>query len=151
MQENESALRNRDGQPVRYLVVDDSLFARKNLGRMLQRIGGEVAGEAGHGLEAIQQYDRLLPDIVFMDVTMPEMEGIEAAERIIRQHPEARIVMVASVGDQENVSKALRKGVRHFLQKPPVLELLSEVIHHLLREEDAPARAAIERVGFYEN
>ena len=151
MQENESALRKRDGQPVRYLVVDDSVFARKNLGRMLQTIGGEVAGEAGHGLEAIREYDRLLPDIVFMDVTMPEMEGIEAAERIILRHPEARIVMVASVGDQEHVSEALRKGVRHFLQKPTNPELLSEVIHHLLREEHTPARAAIEKAGTYEN
>ncbi len=147
MRENESALRNRDGQPVRYLVVDDSVFARKNLGRMLQMIGGEVAGEAGHGLEAIQQYDRLRPDIVFMDVTMPEMEGIEAAERIIRHHPEAQIVMVASVGDHENVSEALRKGVRHFLQKPTNPELLSEVIHHLLRGEEAPARATVEKAG----
>jgi DNA-binding NarL/FixJ family response regulator len=82
---------------------------------------------------------------------MPEMEGIEAAERIIRQHPEARIVMVASVGDQENVSEALRKGVRHSLQKPTNPELLSEVIHHLLREEEAPARAAIEEARSYEN
>jgi two-component system chemotaxis response regulator CheY len=151
MQENESALRNRDGQPVRYLVVDDSVFARKNLGRMLQMIGGEVAGEAGHGLEAIREYDRLLPDIVFMDVTMPEMEGIEAAERIIHRHPEARIVMVASVGDRENVSEALRKGVRHFLQKPTNPELLSEVIHHLLSEEVTPAQPAVEEAGTYEN
>jgi two-component system, chemotaxis family, chemotaxis protein CheY len=151
MQENESALRSRDDQPVRYLVVDDSLFARKNLGRLLEKIGGEVAGEAGHGLEAVQQYDRLLPDIVFMDVTMPGMEGIEAAERIIQQHPDARIVMVASVGDQENITEALRKGVRHFIQKPPNPELLSEVIHHLLHQEDAPARAAIEKVRSYEN
>jgi len=151
MEENESPLRHRDGQPVRYLVVDDSVFARKNLGRMLQRIGGEVAGEAGHGLEAIRQYDCLRPDIVFMDVTMPEMEGIEAAERIIRHHPEARIVMVASVGDHENVSEALRKGVRYFLQKPTNPKVLAEVIHHLLREEDTPARAAVEEVGSYED
>ena len=146
MEENESKLRNRNGRPVRYLVVDDSAFARKNLGRMLQKIGGEVVGEAIHGLEAIQQFDRLRPDIVFMDVTMPEMEGIAAAEQIIRHHPEARIVMVASVGDDENVSVALRKGVRHFLRKPTSPELLYDVIHHLLSVEDVPARAtSVER------
>ena len=151
MKENESMIRNRDGQPLRYLVVDDSLFARKNLGRMLQMIGGEVAGEAGNGLEAIQQYDRLRPDIVFMDITMPEMEGIEAAERIILHHPEARIVMVASVGDNENVAEALRKGVRRFLQKPTNPESLSEVIHSLLLDKDTTERATPAGAKSYEN
>lgn len=151
MQENESVMRNRDGHPVRYLVVDDSVFARKNLGRMLQTIGGEVVGEACHGLEAIEQYDRLRPDIVFMDVTMPEMEGIEAAGLIVRDHPGARIVMVASVGDDENVSEALRKGVRHFLQKPTNPERLSEVIHRLLGEDATPALITVKGAGSYEN
>src|SRR5580658_3835867 len=92
--------RSKDGQPVRYLVVDDSVFARKNLARMIETFGGQVAGEAGDGLTAITEYERLKPDIVLMDITMPQMEGIEAAEKIVQQHPEARIVMVSSVGYQ---------------------------------------------------
>ena len=70
--------------------------------------------------------------LVLMDVTMPDMEGIEAAERIINLHPEARIVMVSSVGYQENVSESLRKGALFFVQKPPKPELLYEVIKRVL-------------------
>src|SRR5579864_8590915 len=73
--------RSKDGQPVRYLVVDDSVFARKNLARMIETFGGQVAGEAGDGLTAISEFDRTHPDIVLMDITMPQMEGIEAAEK----------------------------------------------------------------------
>ena len=92
--------RTGDNQPVRYLIVDDSVFARKNLAKMVESFGGQVAGEAGDGLTAISEYDRLTPDIVLMDITMPQMEGIEAAEKIVQKHPDARIVMVSSVGYQ---------------------------------------------------
>ena len=81
-------LRAKDRQPIRYLVVDDSVFARKNLLRILETFGGQVAGEAGDGCTAITEYDRTQPDIVLMDITMPQMEGIEAAEPIVRQHPD---------------------------------------------------------------
>src|SRR5207245_10717731 len=93
--------RSKDGQPVRYLIVDDSVFARRKLDRMIESFGGQVASEAGDGLAAITEYDRTDPDIVLMDITMPQMEGIEAAEKIVQQHPEARVVMVSSVGYQE--------------------------------------------------
>ena len=79
--------RSEDGQPVRYLIVDDSVFARKNLSRMVETFGGLVIGEAGDGVSAISEYARLMPDIVLMDITMPQMEGIEAAEKIVRDHP----------------------------------------------------------------
>jgi len=88
--------RSKDGQSVRYLIVDDSVFARKNLARMIETFGGQVAGEAGDGLTAISEFDRTHPDIVLMDITMPQMEGIEAAEKIVQAHPDARIVMVSS-------------------------------------------------------
>jgi len=93
-----AALLRKDNQPVRYLVVDDSVFARKNIIKMIELFGGEVAGEAGDGLTAIAEFNRTKPDIVLMDITMPQMEGIEAVERIVRQHSAARIVMVSSVG-----------------------------------------------------
>lgn len=133
--EESKALRMKDGQPVRYLVVDDSVFARKNLGRILGMFEGVVIGEAGNGLLAIEEYNRVQPDVVLMDVTMPEMEGIEAAGRIIGQHPKARIVMVSSVGDQDNVSDALSKGVLHFVQKPVKPELLHDVIKRVLEAQ----------------
>src|ERR1700680_3858091 len=95
--------RSEDGQPARYLIVDDSVFARKNLARMVESFGGQVIGEAGDGLSAIREYSRLIPVIVLIDITRPQMEGIEAAEKIVREHPQARIVMVSSVGYQENI------------------------------------------------
>ena len=132
----------KDGKPIRYLVVDDSVFARKNIIKMVEQFGGQLAGEAGDGCTAITEYDRARPDIVLMDITMPQMEGIEAAERIVQQHPEARIVMVSSVGYQENIVAALQRGARHFVQKPVKPEVLYEVIKYVLGEDGAVATAA---------
>jgi two-component system chemotaxis response regulator CheY len=70
-----------------------------------------------------------------MDITMPQMEGIEAAERIVRQHPQARVVMVSSVGYQENIVAALQKGARHFVQKPVKADVLYEVIRYVMGED----------------
>jgi len=118
MEQFASLKRSKDGQSVRYLVVDDSVFARKNLARIVETFGGQVAGEAGDGMTAITEYDRTNPDIVLMDITMPQMEGIEAAEKIVAQHPEARIVMVSSVGYQENIVAALQRGARPLCRNP---------------------------------
>ena len=137
-----SALLRKDQQPVRYLVVDDSVFARKNIIKMIEMFGGEVAGEAGDGLTAIAEYNRTKPDIVLMDITMPQMEGIEAAEKIVQAHPEARIVMVSSVGYQENIVAALQRGARHFVQKPVKPEVLYEVIKYVMGEDGAVASTA---------
>src|SRR3989442_10292057 len=134
--------RSEDGQPVRYLIVDDSVFARKSLARMVESFGGQVAGEAGDGVTAISEYDRVSPDIVLMDITMPQMEGIEAAEKIVREHPNARIVMVSSVGYQENIVAALQRGARHFVQKPVKPEVLYEVIKYVLGEDATVSNAA---------
>ena len=137
-----AALLRKDNQPVRYLVVDDSVFARKNIIKMIEMFGGEVAGEAGDGLTAIAEFNRTKPDIVLMDITMPQMEGIEAVDRIVRQHNDARIVMVSSVGYQENILAALQKGAKHFVQKPVKPEVLYEVIKYVLGEDGAVASAA---------
>src|ERR1700686_615902 len=123
MEQFASLKRSKDGQPVRYLAVDDSVFAGKKLAR-------------------IAEYERTNPDIVLMDITMPQMEGIEAAEKIVGQHPEARIVMVSSVGYQENIVAALQRGARHFVQKPVKPEVLYEVIKYVLGDDGAVANAA---------
>ena len=133
--DNFPVLLRKDRKPIRYLVVDDSVFARKNVAKMVESFGGEVAGEAGDGCTAITEYDRISPDMVLMDITMPQMEGIEASERIVRAHPEARIVMVSSVGYQENIVAALQKGARHFVQKPVKPEILYEVIKYVMGDD----------------
>src|SRR5512133_962876 len=142
MEQFPALLRSKDRRPVRYLVVDDSVFARKNLTKMIDSFGGEVAGEAGDGCTAITEYDRVFPDIVLMDITMPQMEGIEAADRIVRQHPDARVVMVSSVGYQENIVAALQEGARHFVQKPVKPEVLYEVVKYVMGEDGTTSDAA---------
>ena len=132
-------LTRKDNQPVRYLIVDDSVFARKSLAKMVESFGGQVAGEAGDGCTAITEYARMSPDIVLMDITMPQMEGIEAVERIVQEHPEARIVMVSSVGYQDNILAALQKGARHFVQKPVKPEALYEIIRYVLNDDGVTA------------
>jgi two-component system chemotaxis response regulator CheY len=134
--------RSKDGQPVRYLVVDDSVFARKNLARMIETFGGQLCGEAGDGMTAITEYDRTNPDIVLMDITMAQMEGIEAAEKIVQKHPDARVVMVSSVGYQENIVAALQRGARHFVQKPVKPEVLYEVIKYVMGDDGTVANSA---------
>jgi len=134
---------SKENRPVRYLVVDDSVFARRNLARMVESFGGVMAGEAGDGFTAITEYNRTLPDIVLMDITMPQMEGIEAVERIVRQHPDARIVMVSSVGYQENILAALQKGARHFVQKPVRPDVLYEIVRYVLNDDGVLTGAGV--------
>src|SRR5258708_19732327 len=122
-------------EAISYLGGEGSVFGRKNVGKMVESFGGEIVGEAGDGCTAITEYDRTTPDMVLMDITMPQMEGIEAAERIVRAHPEARVVMVSSVGYQENIVAALQKGARHFVQKPVKAEILYEVIKYVMGDD----------------
>src|SRR5581483_11183552 len=142
MQEFAVIKRSKDGLPVRYLIVDDSLFSRKHLGRMIEGFGGQVVAEAGDGLMAVTQYERMKPDIVLMDITMPQMGGIEALEKIIRQDPQARIVMVSAVGYRENIAAAMQNGARQFVRKPVKPEALYRAITDVLGEEGAPAGEA---------
>jgi two-component system, chemotaxis family, chemotaxis protein CheY len=133
------ALTRKDHQPVRYLIVDDSVFARKSLAKMIESFGGQVVGEAGDGCAAIAEYSRVNPDIVLMDITMPQMEGIEAVEHIVQQHPDARVVMVSSVGYQDNILAALQKGARHFVQKPVKPDALYEIVRYVLNDDGVMA------------
>jgi len=137
-----AALTKKEGGKLRYLVVDDSVFARKNVAKMVEIFGGEVAGEAGDGCTAITEYERARPDVVLMDITMPQMEGIEAAERIIRNDADARVIMVSSVGYQENIVAALQKGAKHFVQKPVKAEVLYEVIKYVMADKIDAQKAA---------
>src|SRR5258708_5887130 len=142
--------RSKDGQPVRYLIVDDSVFARKNLARMIETFGGQVAAEAGDGLTAISEFDRTHPDIVLMDITMPQMEGIEAAEKIVQEHPEARIVMVSSEGDQEKIETAVRVASHYAGADLPESDgLIKETIFELANQVVGNAVSALNDQGFH--
>lgn len=118
----------------RFLVVDDSEFARRNMNKILTSVGGESAGDAVNGREAIEQYLKLKPDLVFMDITMPEMEGVEAVQGIIGHDATAKIVMVSSNGYQEMIKSALDSGAKHFLTKPVEPKQVASVVAFVLGE-----------------
>lgn len=118
----------------RFLVVDDSEFARRNMKRILTSVGGEEAGFAANGREAIEQYMKLKPDLVFMDITMPEMEGVEAVQGIMDRDSSAKIVMVSSNGYQEMIKAALESGAKHFLTKPVEPKQVASVVSFVLGE-----------------
>lgn len=102
----------------RILVVDDAAFMRLMLKDILTKGGHDVIGEAENGLVAIERYNNLKPDLVTMDITMPEMEGIDAVKEIRRADPSARIVMCSAMGQQMMVVQAIQAGAKDFIVKP---------------------------------
>ena len=100
------------------LVVDDAAFMRLMLKDILIKGGHEIVGEAANGVEAIEQYGKLRPDLVTMDITMPIMEGIDAVKQIKQQHPNAKIIMCSAMGQQQMVVMAIQAGARDFIVKP---------------------------------
>lgn len=100
------------------LIVDDAAFMRLALKTMLQKNGFEVVGEAENGAVAVKKYLELQPDIVTMDITMPEMTGIEALKAIKQSNPKAKVVMVSAMGQESFVKEAIINGATHFLVKP---------------------------------
>jgi len=102
----------------RVMVVDDSAVMRMMIKNILVNNGFEVAGEAGNGRAAVKKYKEVRPDIVTMDVTMDEMNGIEALSRIMGIDPEAKIVMVSSMGQEVVVRDAIMLGAKGFILKP---------------------------------
>lgn len=103
---------------LRVLIADDTKFMRMTLRNLLEKNGYEVVGEAEDGEQAVFLYDRLNPDIVTLDITMPNMDGISAAKMIKKQHPNAKIVMVSAMGQKALVTEAIAAGAKHFIVKP---------------------------------
>ncbi|KAF0195850.1 MAG: two-component system chemotaxis family response regulator CheY [Bacillota bacterium] len=102
----------------RILVVDDAAFMRMMLSDHLTKGGFEVVGQAENGLVAINKFKELRPDVVTMDITMPEMDGILAVKEIRKIDPQARIVMCSAMGQQHMVMEAIQAGARDFIVKP---------------------------------
>lgn len=119
----------------KFLVVDDSIFARRNLTKVVEAIGGAVVGEAANGKEAVDKYFELKPDLVLMDVSMPEMEGLEALSLIRQKDNEARVVLVSALGHEEMVKRGISLGARHFITKPFESEKAASIIRFVLKEK----------------
>jgi len=116
----------------RILLVDDSKVSRSSLKDILIKNGYEVAGEAGNGKAAVEQYGELQPDLVLMDVIMPEMDGVEALKKIKALDPDARIIMLAAVGQQAMVMEAIQIGAVDFVVKPFQADRILESVKKVL-------------------
>ena len=114
------------------LVVDDAIFMRTMIGDILKQAGIEVVGEAASGVEAVQRYKELKPDLVTMDIVMPDMGGIDAVREIIKEDPEARILMCSAMGQQGLVVEAIQAGARDFVVKPFQPSRVIEAVQRLL-------------------
>jgi len=102
----------------RILIVDDAAFMRMMIKDIINKNGYEIAGEAENGLMAVQLYGELKPDLVTMDITMPEMDGIEALKQIKAKDPGAKVIMCSAMGQQAMVMEAIQSGARDFVVKP---------------------------------
>lgn len=123
-----------DGNPYKILVVDDSMFVKKQLSQILGSEGYDVVATAGHGAEAVEKYKEHYPgiDLVTMDITMPGMDGVTALEKIIEFDKEAKIVMISALGKQDLVKKSFMLGAKNYIIKPldrkKVLERLKNAL-----------------------
>ena len=116
---------------MKVLITDDAAFMRMMLKDILTKNGHEVVGEAGNGAEMLQKYEETQPDIVTLDITMPEMYGLTAIKELRKKHPDANVVMCSAMGQQSMVIDAIQSGARDFIVKPfqadRVIECLSEL------------------------
>lgn len=121
----------------RVLVVDDAIFMRKMITDILEGGGMEVVGEADNGQLAVEKYKQLKPDLVTMDIIMPEMNGIDAVREIVAVDHQARIVMCSALGQQALVQDAITAGAKDFLIKPFNPSRVIEVITRVLAQTAA--------------
>lgn len=100
------------------LIVDDAAFMRMMIKDILEKNGYEVVGEAQDGAEAVEKFQELRPDLVTMDITMPEMDGITALKKIREIDPDAKVIMCSAMGQQAMVIDAIQAGAKDFIVKP---------------------------------
>ncbi|HEY8349385.1 MAG TPA: response regulator [Clostridia bacterium] len=114
------------------LIVDDAAFMRMMIRDILTKNGYEVVGEAENGGRAIEKYKELLPDLVIMDITMPEVNGIEAVREIRKLNPDSQVIMCSAMGQQAMVIESIQAGARDFIVKPFQAERVIEAVKKVL-------------------
>ena len=102
----------------RVLVVDDAAFMRKMVTDALSGGGHEIVGEAGNGVEALSRYQELRPDVMTLDITMPEKDGLAALKEIIAVDPGAKVIMCSALGQESKVLESIKLGAKDFVVKP---------------------------------
>ncbi|ADL51439.1 response regulator [Clostridium cellulovorans] len=114
------------------LIVDDAAFMRMMIKDILSKNGFEIVGEAPNGIKAVELYKEKRPDIVTMDITMPDMDGIEAVKAIKAFDAGAKVIMCSAMGQQSMVMDAIRAGARDFIVKPFQADRVLEAIKKTL-------------------
>ena len=117
--------------------MDDAQFTRNILKNIINKIDyAEVVGEAKNGKEALDLYQKLKPDLITMDLVMPEKGGIETIEELLKSDPNAIIVVVSALGQEALVLEAAKKGAKDFIQKPFKTEQIIEVMERIIKKKD---------------
>jgi len=112
----------------RVVIIDDAIFMRKALGEIVEELGYEVVGEGFDGTSAISLYFELKPDILLIDIVMPNMNGLDASKEILSKDKNAKIVIVSALGQQGLIIDALKSGVKDFIIKPFDKDKLKKVL-----------------------
>ncbi|MGD9679092.1 MAG: response regulator [Vulcanibacillus sp.] len=114
------------------LIVDDSTISRINLKKILVAEGHKIVGEGSNGIDAVEKYSQLKPDILTLDITMPEMNGIEALKIITSNDPSANVIMISALNQNNKILEALEIGAKNYIAKPyepnQVLNAIKEIL-----------------------
>ena len=121
----------------RVLVADDASFMRQMIREIVEAEGHEVVGEASDGDEAVEEWKRLQPDVVTMDIVMPRRSGIDAVRAIVAADATARVVMCSALGQETLVTEALQAGARDFIVKPFKPDAVLATLRRVLEKGDA--------------
>ena len=129
-------MNKKDGSPFSFLIVDDSRFARSSLIKLVQQIGGEIIGEAASGAEALELHAQLKPDVVTMDLSLPDVDGIILVRKMMNVDPHTLIILSSGISHEEVIEEALRAGAEHFISKPLDMDKAKQIIEWVLRVSD---------------
>src|SRR3979409_1349753 len=134
MSGNGSIMNGNARRSFKLMIVDDSNIMRRRIERSQQFDELELIGTAGNGLEAIELFKKADPDVVTMDLTMPQMDGIECISRLVELKPAVRILVISALADKAPAVEAMEKGANSFFQQPFTDRQLNEAIADLIRE-----------------
>jgi two-component system, chemotaxis family, chemotaxis protein CheY len=114
--------------PIKIILVDDLSFMREAIRHIIEDADMSILGEAENGVEAINLYTQVAPDIVLMDITMPVMDGLESLKEIRKLDPNAKVIMCSALGQQKYIIKAIQLGAKDFILKPFLPERIISAI-----------------------